>query len=262
MNDLLVSLGNGINRYENMTDDNKAITEITFDTVTAILSADISAKYTDADIEALRQNGEKFKTVSAAVSDKVEFIAFAHHFDVLNKTGKVKLTDGKEIKSLQELAKWAGVKKSPKQRGSDFKAILETPIDLTQFKECTIGKLKAIADAVKKGVSPDDITPDTTLDELKALVNKVNSIPTEGTDKPTEDTDKPTEGTDKPTEGTEDTEDTYKTTEPIHYDKKSKSWYFRNCTTTALLAWIHEHISTLDKDKEYIIKGAMSITEK
>lgn len=261
MNDLLISLGNGINRYEHMTDDNKAITEITFDTVTAILSADISAKYTDADIEALRQNGEKFKTVSAAVSDKVEFIAFTHHFDVLNKTGKVKLADGKEIKSLQELAKWAGVKKSPKQRGSDFKAILETPIDLTQFKDCTIGKLKAIADAVKKGVSPDDITPDTTLDELKSLVNKANSIPTEGTDKPTEGADKPTEDTEG-TENTEGTEGTDKPAEPIHYDEKSKSWYFRNCTSTALLAWIHEHISTLDNDKEYIIKGAMSITEK
>lgn len=258
MNDLLVSLGNGINRYEHMTDDNKAITEITFDSVTAILSADISATYTDTDIEALRQNGEKFKTVSEAVSDKVEFIAFAHHFDVLNKTGKVKLADGKEIKSLQELAKWAGVKKSPKQRGSDFKAILECPIDLAEFKECRIGKLKAIADAIKKGVSPDDITPDTTLDELKALINKANSIPTDSTEKPTDTTEKPTEGT----ESTEDTEDTEKPTEPIHYDEKSKSWYFRNCTTTQLLAWVHEHISTLDKEKEYIIKGAMSITEK
>ena len=260
MNDLLVALGTGIDRYNNMNDDDKNITEIAFNSVTSILSADITADYTDADITALKQNASRLSMVSSAVTDKAQFIAFAHLYPTFKKNGKVKTYDGAEVKTLQNLAKWAGVTKSPKQRGSDYKAILEMPIDLALYKDRTIGNLKAIADAIAKGVSPDDITPDITSEQLKELVKQATTIETTQSENG-QDTAQDTAQNTAQNTAQDTAQGENKPIEPISYDEKSGSFYFRNCTATQFLAWVNEHISTADDMDKITIKGAINIKD-
>ena len=181
MNDLLVQINEGLNNYETLSEDNKAIAEITFNKVTGVLAADITADYTDNDITALIQAVNAVNTVTDAVEKKATFIAFKHYYPTLKKEGTVKIGD-KTANNLQSLAKLCGVTKSPKQRGSSYKAILESPLDLEKFKECTIGRLSKFADAIVKGVNVDDITPDTTPEQLAELIKKLNTIDTEATE--------------------------------------------------------------------------------
>ncbi|WP_294242435.1 hypothetical protein [Pseudobutyrivibrio sp.] len=262
MNDLLIALGNGIDRYNKMNEDDKNITEIAFNSVTSILSADITAKYTDADITALKQNASRLSMVSGAVTDKAQFIAFAHLYPTFKKDGKVKTYDGAEIKTLQNLAKWAGVTKSPKQRGSDYKAILEMPLDLALYKDRTIGNLKAIADAIAKGVDPESIKPDITSEQLKELVKQATTIETSQSENGQTENGQ-SENEQSENGQTENGQSENKPTEPISYDEKSGSFYFRDCTLIQFLAWVNEHVSNAEFDdvSKVFIKGAINIKD-
>lgn len=261
MNDILVTLGKGIDLYNTMNDDNKQIVETSFNGVTAILNADISVEYTPTDIEALRQRSFELSTVSEYATDKAEFIIFKHYYKQFKTDGKATTPDGKELKSLQAIATYAGVKKSPKQRGSDFKAILECGIDLTEFKERSIGMLKAIADAINKGVIIDSITPETTPEQLKTLVKQVtahdsNSDSDSNSNNSNSDSNS---NSNSDSDNNSDRDSSTKDIPHIAYNDNIGAWEFNKATATELQAWIHEHISTSETVDKLLIGGRLVI---
>lgn len=208
MNDLLVQINEGLQNYEALSDDNKAIAEITFNKVTGVLAADINADYSDNDITALIQAVNAVGAVAEAVEKKATFIAFKHYYPTLKEQGAVQVGE-KKATNLQTLAKLCGVRNSPKQRGSSYKAILESPLDLDLFKDCTIGRLSKFAEAISKGVSVEDISPDTTPEQLADMIKKLNTIDTtEGTENGAEGAENGAEGVENGAEGAENSAET------------------------------------------------------
>ena len=260
MNDILVTLGKGIDLYNAMNDDNKQIVETSFNGVTAILNADISVEYTPTDVEALRQRAFELSTVSEYATDKAEFIIFKHYYKQFKTDGKATTPDGKELKSLQAIATYAGVKKSPKQRGSYFKAILECGIDLTAFKERSIGTLKAIADAINKGVIIDSITPETTLEQLKALVKQATAHDSDSNSNSDSNNDSNSNrDSNSDNDSNNDNNDSIKDIPHIAYNDNIGAWEFNKATATELQAWLHEHITTSETVDKLLIGGRLVI---
>lgn len=263
MNDILVTLGKGIDLYNAMNDDNKQIVETSFNGVTAILNADISVEYTPTDVEALRQRAFELSTVSEYATDKAEFIIFRHYYKQFKTDGKATTPDGKELKSLQAIATYAGVKKSPKQRGSDFKAILECGIDLTEFKDRSIGMLKAIADAINKGVIIDSITPETTPEQLRALVKQATAHDSDSNSNSNSDSvsnsDSNSDNNSDSNSNSNSNSNSTKDIPHIAYNDNIGAWEFNKATATELQAWIYEHISTSETVDKLLIGGRLVI---